>query len=98
VEYTSATSIGLFEQANEHYGEVWYDLGGRRSMNRLTTEEGVLETIFSLADIKAPDENDTPIFAGHPLAVPPKGAAFVFYLIWPLGMVAAATLVLRRNT
>jgi len=97
VQYISATSIGLFEQANEHYGEVWYDLGGRRTMNRLTTEEGVLETIFGLAGVKEPDENDTPIFTGHPLAVPPKGAALVFYLLWPLGMVAAATLILRRD-
>src|SRR5262249_42205431 len=26
VRYVSATSIGLFEQTAEHYGEVWYDL------------------------------------------------------------------------
>ena len=35
-------------------------------MNRLTTEEGVLETIFDLADVK-PGENEKPVFTGHPL-------------------------------
>ncbi len=32
VQYTSVTSTGLFEQANPHYGEIWYELGGRRTM------------------------------------------------------------------
>ena len=27
--YVSATSIGLFEQTAPHYGEIWYELGGR---------------------------------------------------------------------
>ena len=31
VQYVSATSIGLFEQTSPHYGEIWYELGGRRS-------------------------------------------------------------------
>ena len=30
VHYVSATSIGLFEQTSAHYGEIWYELGGRR--------------------------------------------------------------------
>ncbi len=96
VEYISSTSIGLFEQANEHYGEIFYDLGGRKSVSRLTTEEGVLETIFDLADIH-PGENNPAIFTGHPLAVPPKGAAAIFYGIWPAVMCIAAFLILRRN-
>src|SRR5262249_49656664 len=40
VEYVSATSIGLYEQASAHYGEIWYDLGGRRAMSRTTTVDG----------------------------------------------------------
>jgi hypothetical protein len=31
IEYVSATSTGLFEQSNDQYGEVWYELDGRRS-------------------------------------------------------------------
>ena len=27
----------LFEQTREHYGEIWYDLGGKKVMSRLTT-------------------------------------------------------------
>jgi ABC-type transport system involved in multi-copper enzyme maturation permease subunit len=90
VRYVSATSIGLFEQTSAHYGEIWYDLGGRRTMSRLTTAEGVLETIYGLAGVAPPVETDDDVFRGHPLAVPPKGAAAVFYGIWPAGIVAAA--------
>src|SRR5262249_9291929 len=32
VDYVSATSIGLFEQTSAHYGEIWYEIGGHRSM------------------------------------------------------------------
>src|SRR5205823_6359820 len=34
VDYVSATSIGLFEQTSAHYGEIWYELGGRKAMSR----------------------------------------------------------------
>jgi len=97
VQYVSATSIGLFEQTAPHYGEIWYDLGGRKAMSRTTTVEGVLETIYSIAGITPPAENDESIFRGHPLAVPPKGAATVFYGIWPALVVAGGFLVRRRH-
>jgi hypothetical protein len=97
VQYVSATSIGLFEQSAPHYGEIWYDLGGRREMSRLTTAEGVLETVYALAGIKPPVESDEEIFRGHPLAAQPKGAAAVFYGIWPAVIVAGGFLVRRRQ-
>ncbi|HWW84061.1 MAG TPA: ABC transporter permease subunit [Vicinamibacterales bacterium] len=97
VDYVSNTSIGLFEQTSAHYGEIWYDLGGHRSMSRLTTAEAVLETIYSLAGVTAPQENDEGVFRGHPLAVPPRGAATVFYGIWPALVVASAVLARRRS-
>jgi MYXO-CTERM domain-containing protein len=96
IHYVSATSIGIFEQATQHYGEIWYDLGGRRTMSRATTAEGVLETIYDLAGVKPPAETDE-IFRGHPLAVPPKGAATVFYGMWPALVVAGAFFVRRRR-
>jgi hypothetical protein len=37
VIYTARTRTGLFEGNNSSYGEVWYDLGGRREMTRSTT-------------------------------------------------------------
>jgi hypothetical protein len=96
VRYVSSTSIGLFEQTNAGYGEIWYDLGGRKTMSRTTTAEGVLEAIYSLAGMTEPVENDDSIFRGHPLAVPPKGATAVFYGIWP-ALVAAGGFFTRRR-
>ena len=96
VQYVSATSIGLFEQTAPHYGEIWYDLHGKRTMSRTTTAEGVLETIYELAGVSAPVETDEP-FRGHPLATPPEGAAPVFYLVWPALVLAAALIVRRRR-
>jgi ABC-2 type transport system permease protein len=96
VQYVANTTTGLFEQTSQHYGEIWYDLGGRRAMSRMTTAEGVLETIYSLAGVTPPQENGDAIFRGHPLAVPPKRAGAVFYGIWP-GLVIAAGVFLRRR-
>jgi ABC-2 type transport system permease protein len=97
VDYISATSIGLFEQTSAKYGEIWYDLGGHRTMSRVTTAEGVLETIYSLAGVAPPPENEESVFRGHPLAAPPKGAALVFYGIWPAVVVGSAFMVRRRH-
>ncbi len=54
VQYVSSTSIGLFEQTSAYYGEIRYDLGGRKAVSRVTTAEGVLETIYSLAGMRRP--------------------------------------------
>ncbi len=97
VEYVSATSIGLFEQTSPHYGEIWYEVGGRREMSRATTAEAALETIYEVAGMKPPAEDEGSVFGGHPLAVPPKGAAAVFYGIWPSVVVASAFIVRRRQ-
>src|SRR5258706_307421 len=97
VQYVSATSIGLFEQSSQHYGEIWYELGGRKVMSRVTTAEGVLEAIYELAGVAAPLENDAAEFRGHPLAVPPKGAATVFYRLWPALVAGAAFYEFRRH-
>jgi ABC-2 type transport system permease protein len=97
VQYVSNTSIGLFEQTAPHYGEIWYDLGGKRVMSRTTTAEGVLETIYSVAGIAPPAEADDTEFHGHPLAAPPAHAATVFYGIWPAAVVAGALFTRRRQ-
>jgi ABC-2 type transport system permease protein len=96
VQYVSATSIGLFEQTRDQYGEIWYELGGRKTMSRITTAEGVLEAIYSLAGVAAPPDTSEIVFRGHPLAFPPKGAGTMFYVVWP-AMVAAAGLIVRRR-
>jgi hypothetical protein len=94
IRYVSNTTIGIFEQTRPGYGEIWYDLGGRRTMSRITTAEGVLESIYSLAGVHA--ESEEPVFRGHPLAVPPKGAGTVFYIVWP-GLTIISGLLARRS-
>ena len=95
--YVSATSIGLFEQSNPHYGEIWYRLNGREAMSRATTPEAALETIYSLAGITPPVENAEDIYRGHPLTMPPKGAAVLFYVLWPALVATTAFLLQRRK-
>jgi len=63
-------------------------------MSRITTAEGVLESIYSLAGVHA--ESEEPVFRGHPLAVPPKGAGTVFYIVWP-GLTIISGLLARRS-
>jgi hypothetical protein len=96
VRFVSATSIGLFEQSNPGYGEIWYELGGRRTMSRATTAEGVLEAIYSLAGITPPVESDEDIFRGHPLASPPRYAGALFYFAWPAVILASLLICKRR--
>jgi ABC-2 type transport system permease protein len=96
VHYTSATSIGLFEQTSAHYGELWYDLGGRKSISRVTTEDGVLEEIYALAGVSRPSV-DGKAFRGHPLAATPKFAAALFYGIWPAVFLASGILIRKRS-
>lgn len=96
VRYISATSIGLFEQTNAGYGEIWYDLAGHRTMSRVTTAEGVLESIYALAGIAPPPETEDTMFRGHPLAMPAKGAGTIFYGVWP-GLVVVSAILTRRS-
>ena len=96
VRYVSRTSIGLFEQTAPGYGEVWYDVGGRQAMTRAVTGEALLETIYSLAAVAPPADDDAG-FGGHPLAVPPRGAALVFYGLWPAAVIAAAAAHGKRD-
>jgi ABC-2 type transport system permease protein len=95
VRYIAATSIGLFEQTNAGYGEIWYELGGRKIMTRATTAESALEAIYSLAQVAPPAEADEPVFRGHPLAVAPIGASSIFYLVWPALFLISAMLARR---
>ena len=91
VQYVSATSIGLFEQNSQHYGEIWYELDGRKVMSRVTTAEGVLEAIYQLAGLTAAGrKRRRRCSADTRSRVPPKGAATVFYRLWPALVAAAA--------
>ena len=84
VQYAAQSVSGLFEAQEDHYGEVWYELGGRSVMSRSTTEPIVLETLYELAEIQPPPASDEPGYPGYPLAARPRSAALIFYGLWPL--------------
>jgi ABC-2 type transport system permease protein len=98
IQYLSATSIGMFEQTRESYGEIWYEYSGRKQTTRATTEESVLENIYSVAQTQPSITSAAggTVFRGHPLAVLPTGAAEIFYGLWP-GLILLCSLLVRRK-
>jgi hypothetical protein len=96
VNYVSSTATGLFEQSKEHYGEISYDLGGKRIVGRATTTDAVLDAIYELAGVQPPQEGE---FGrrGHPLAAEPVGAVALFYIIWPLAVLGLGFFFQRRR-
>jgi ABC-2 type transport system permease protein len=96
VDFTSRTRSGLFE--GERYGEVWYEIGGRKTMLRSTTEPIVIETIYKLAGIAPPGEAESAPYRGHPLIAQPAGAAWIYYLLWPFVVLAGALIEFRRRS
>lgn len=94
VNYPLAGRTGLFEN-DARYGEIVYCLGTKTATNRSTTEEIVLDTIYGLAGIHAP-EREASSYPGYPLAKRANGAELVFYVAWPI--VVAAIWFVRRRT
>jgi ABC-2 type transport system permease protein len=96
ITYVSASATGLFEQAREHYGEIWYELGGKRIAGRSMTRDGVLDAIYELAGLAAPQEGEAG-HRGHPLAAQPIGAVPLFYVAWPLAVMGLGLFLHRRR-
>jgi hypothetical protein len=88
VTYPLEGRSALFEN-DDRYGTIEYRLGGRQTVNRSTTEAIVLETIFGLADVAAPAGEESP-YPGYPLRAQPRGAAAVFYWVWPVLVLVVA--------
>ena len=84
VDYTASSRSGLFESSEDRYGEIWYEMGGQKVMDRSTIEQVVLEQVYRLAGVKAPEQADDNTFPGYPLAARPRWAAWIFYGLWPL--------------
>jgi ABC-2 type transport system permease protein len=97
VVYAAQSSTGLFEGAGSRYGEVWYQLGDRRAMNRSTTEPIVLETIYGLAGVAVPARGEAG-YSGYPLQF---GVSLVQTLVlavlWPLLVIAGRRAARRRR-
>jgi ABC-2 type transport system permease protein len=89
VDYVAGTQSGLFAQSEDHYGEIWYEMDGRKIIDRSTIEEVVLDQIYQLAGVKPPERSIEDGFPGYPLAVQPKRAALIFYFVCPLAVVIA---------
>jgi ABC-2 type transport system permease protein len=96
VTYVSGSASGLFEQAREHYGEIWYELAGKRIVGRSMTRDGVLDAIYELAGLQAPPEGEAG-HRGHPLSAQPVGAMPLFYVAWPLAVVGLGLFLQRRR-
>jgi hypothetical protein len=97
VEYAAHSRSGLFEGSTDHYGEVWYELGGRSVMSRSTTEPIVIQTLYKLAEIAPPLHSEESAYPGHPLAVHPIGAGWIYYIVWPIGVGLAAFFHFKRS-
>ena len=82
--YAATSATGMFEKPDSRYGEVWYQIGAQRELLRSTIEPIVLETIYRLAGITAPEKTDGEGYPGYPLAAHPRFAAPFFYIVWPL--------------
>lgn len=87
VDYGASGRTGLFENAPDHYGEIWYELNGQKIMERSTIDQVVLETVYKLAAINPPTHPEENEFPGYPLAERPRWAALIFYALWPLMIV-----------
>src|SRR5207253_1989950 len=79
VDYSAGSRMGLFENAEDHYGEVWYEMGGQKIMERSTIEEIVLETIYKVGTTNPPQHSEENEFPGYPLAARPRFASLIFY-------------------
>jgi ABC-type transport system involved in multi-copper enzyme maturation permease subunit len=84
VEYAAGSRSGLFETAEDHYGEIWYEMSGQRRIDRSTIEQVVLEQIYKLANIALPESGPENEYPGYPLSATPRGAPWIFYVVWPL--------------
>jgi hypothetical protein len=71
---------------------VWFDVGGRKAATRAITEDAVLGTIYALAEATPLAGAEDAIFRGHPLATEPRGAALIFYVLWPVLIVVMSVL------
>lgn len=95
VTFESRGRTGLFEGSDERYGEIWWEVGGKRAMSRAVTEPIVVALLCELGSVPPPRPDTEPDYPGYPLDAAPRGAA-ALSLGWP-AVVLAVLLVLRRR-
>lgn len=92
-EYPYAGRTALFD-GDERYGTIVYRVGAKEAVSRSTTEEIVLDELETLAGLTPPERGESE-YAGHPLNASPRGAATLFYVVWPL-LVIVSVAISRR--
>jgi ABC-type transport system involved in multi-copper enzyme maturation permease subunit len=97
VVYVAESGTGLFEQSDEHYGEIRYTLDGRTATSRATTVEGVLDTLYELSGVRQ-QAAGIEVFRGHPMTTAPRGVGWMFYGMWPAVAAAVALARGRRQS
>lgn len=95
VRYVGAGSTGMTDRS-AHYGEMVYSIGSRADTTRSVIVPVVLETIYRLSNAAAPTEAaDASTYPGYPLARVPSGIHMIFFVMWPI-IVVAGWLLTRR--
>ena len=97
VRYEARSRSGLFEGADPTYGEIRWEVGGRAAVSRSTTEPVVLALLYELGGVATTERVDGGAYPGYPLAASPRGAALLFFVLWPAAVLAAALLHRRRR-
>jgi len=92
-EYPYAGRTALFD-GDDRYGTILYRVGAKEVVSRSTTEEIVLDELETLAGLTPPQRGE-PEYPGYPLNASPRGAATLFYGVWPL-LVLASFVISRR--
>ncbi len=95
VSYLGAGGTGLFASHDPHYGEIWYELAGKRVMLKSAIEPVVLETIYGLAGVSETPVTGDDAYKGYPINSDAPFAAVLFFAAGPLIIVAASWRVRR---
>jgi len=94
VEYPYAGRTALFEN-DDRYGTIVYRVRGKEAVSRSTTEEIVLDELETLAGLTPPERGEA-MYPGYPLDASPRGAAVLFHAVWPLLVLVARAVFVRR--
>jgi len=83
VSFVGSAGTGLFASPDQHYGEIWYQIAGKRVMLKSAIEPVVLQTIYGLAGIRATPASESESYRGYPLRTGAPMAWLVFFVLWP---------------
>jgi hypothetical protein len=83
ISFAGSSGTGLFANPDSHYGEIWYELAGKRVMLKSAIEPVVLETIYGLAGVALTPAAESEAYRGYPLRSDPSLAWVVFFVAWP---------------